>query len=91
VEAQSSLPPRVVSRRYYRKGDPGTLPAGGFRAPGRVAGRIRKTREEGRGINAIVEACGGADEAYRLKMLEHLVEVMKEIGGIRLPESVMRF
>jgi flotillin len=105
-------------------------------------GEFEKLAKKGEGLKAIVEACGGADHAYRLLMLEHLehlsqsaaqaisnvkfdkvvvwdgtggngatqgnggaarfvkdlagvfppvMEVMKQIGGIELPESVMRF
>ncbi len=108
-------------------------------------GDFEKLAKKGEGLKAIVEACGGADEAYRLLMLEHLdhlaqsaaqaisnvkfdkvvvwggggsaggngtgdgaggaarfvqdlaavfppvMEVMKEIGGIQLPDSVLRF
>ncbi|MDR0786854.1 MAG: flotillin family protein [Gemmatimonadota bacterium] len=104
-------------------------------------GEFEKLQKKGEGLKAIVEACGGADAAYRLLMLEHLdslaeraaqaisnvrfdkvvvwsgggqnegsgtsgparfvqdlaavfppvMEVMKEIGGVQLPDSVMRF
>jgi flotillin len=35
-------------------------------------GEYEKLAKKGEGLKAIVEACGGADEAYRLLMLEHL-------------------
>ncbi len=105
-------------------------------------GEFEKLQKKGEGLKAIVDACGGADSAYRLLMLEHLdhlaesaakaissvkfdkvvvwsgnggphadgassgparfvqdlaavfppvMEVMKEIGGVQLPDSVMRF
>ena len=107
-------------------------------------GEYEKLAKKGEGLKAIVEACGGADAAYRMLMLEHLdqlsrsaaqaisnikfdkvvvwegnggnghangdgyggaakfvrdlagvfppvMEVMKEIGGVKLPDSIMRF
>ncbi|MQA89960.1 MAG: flotillin family protein [Gemmatimonas sp.] len=105
-------------------------------------GEFEKLAKKGEGLKAIVDACGGAEEAYHLLMIEHLdqlaetaaqaianvkfdkvvvweggsangngvehsgaarfvrdlagvfppvLEVMKEIGGIQLPNGVLQF
>jgi flotillin len=129
------------SRRIQAEAEAGALLA---RLRAEAQGEYEKLAKKGEGLKAIVEACGGADQAYRLLMLEHLdtlsqsaaqaisnvkfdkvvvweggggngngngaghggaarfvrdlaaifppvMEVMKEIGGVELPEAVMRF
>jgi flotillin len=100
-------------------------------------GEYEKLAKKAEGLGRIVEACGGADQAYKLLVLEHLdhlaetaakamanvkfdkvvvwggangdgagvggfvrdlarvfppvMEVMRDIGGVQLPESVLSF
>jgi flotillin len=129
------------SRRIQAKAEADAILA---RLQAEAQGEYEKLAKKGEGLKTIVEACGGADAAYRLLMLEHLdhlaqsaaqaisnvkfdkvvvwsgaaggngggesapsgaarfvqdlaavfppvMEVMKEIGGVQLPESVIRF
>lgn len=41
-------------------------------AEAQARGELERLRAQAEGLEAIVEACGGADEAYRLLMIEHV-------------------
>ncbi|HEX6309506.1 MAG TPA: SPFH domain-containing protein [Longimicrobiales bacterium] len=78
------------SRRIEAQGEASAIFA---RLEADARGEFEKLAKKAEGLGRIVEACGGADQAYQLLMLEHLDHLAERaahaIGSIRMDKVVV--
>lgn len=86
VEAEAE----AESRRINAQGDAAAIFA---RLEAEARGEFEKLAKKADGLGRIVEACGGADQAYQLLMLEHLDHLAQKaadaISNIKLDKVVV--
>jgi flotillin len=86
VEAEAE----AEKRRIEAEGEAKAIFA---RMDAEARGQFEMLRQKGEGLRAIVDACGGSTEAFRLLMLEHLdnlaAESAKAISNIRFDKIVV--